>query len=31
VAPIDGRIEFHAESKKGAADMFYTIPNDVAE
>ena len=31
VAPIDGRIEFHTESKKGAADMFYTIPNDVAE
>lgn len=31
VAPIDGRIEFHAESKKGAADMFYTIPNDIAE
>ena len=31
VAPIDGRIEFHAESKNGAADMFYTIPNDVAE
>lgn len=31
VTPIDGRIEFHAESKKGAADMFYTIPNDIAE
>lgn len=31
VAPVDGRIEFHTESKKGAADMFYTIPNDIAE
>lgn len=30
VDPVDGRIEFHAESKKDAGDAFYTIPNDVA-
>lgn len=31
IAPIDGSIKFYQETKTGSEDMFYAIPNDVAE